>query len=75
MNLVWRVGAVALVAMGYLLPDCAPQPKSVACMTDAECKDRGEGYTYCVESKCVKCLSDAMCKNGASCVDGICTGR
>lgn len=42
-------------------------------MTDGECTALGDGYTYCVESRCVKCLSDAMCNNGLSCVDGVCS--
>jgi Cys-rich repeat protein len=70
-----RNAALLLVAIFGLLTSCTPQPKNPACMTDAECTLRSEGYTYCVESHCVKCLSDAMCKNGTSCIDGICSGR
>lgn len=75
MNLIGKIRIVAVAALGVSVCGCVPQPKSVACMTDGECTARGEGFTYCVESKCVKCLSDAMCKSGASCVDGVCAGR
>ncbi len=51
---------------------CAPEPRNVSCTNDAMCEKLGEGFHYCLESRCVECVGSASCGEGQACLDGAC---
>ncbi|MGK4005237.1 hypothetical protein WMF31_21590 [Sorangium sp. So ce1036] len=62
----------ALVLTGASPAGCAPEPRSVPCSNDGECRRVDDDLRYCLSSRCVACLSSAMCGDGSQCVDGRC---
>jgi hypothetical protein len=70
----------ALVAAMFGLPllfslGCTPAPKNTPCSNNGDCEALGEGYSYCLQSRCVRCISASMCKSGELCIDGECQQR
>jgi len=63
-----------LLALGAMwsASGCAPEPHSAACTNDAVCEQLGEGFHYCLESRCVECVGNASCGEGRVCADGAC---
>jgi hypothetical protein len=67
--------ACVFLSMGAWLGSCAPDPSTVACNNDGECRDRDEKFNYCLENRCVECVGNSRCKRGFVCDDGFCRFR
>lgn len=65
-----------LSAIGVLLITsalgCAPEPKSVPCSNDGDCRSHSDRLNYCLESRCVECVGVSSCAAGKICDNGAC---
>ena len=66
-GIVGALGFMVFAALG-----CTPEPKSLPCTNDSECKKHDERLNYCLESRCVECVGMTSCPGGKSCDDGAC---
>jgi hypothetical protein len=53
-----RLGSLVLCLLALASTQCAPDPRSVACTSDVDCKEQDPKLNYCVDSYCVECVSN-----------------
>lgn len=70
-----RILLLASALSALFLSACSPRPRNVPCTNAGDCEAAGDGFRYCLESRCVECLSDMGCGDGNKCTDGRCQRR